>query len=76
MHYFFCILIQHLDEVYVVLGTRELCQLVVSPLQVSDFMPQTLHVTLGCVKCCLLIAGDEFAHFLLHSFNGTKHVTK
>lgn len=39
----------HLNEVDVVLCARQLRQLIVSPLQISDLLPQTVHVAICCV---------------------------
>lgn len=66
----------YLDEVDMVLGAGQLCELIVSPLQVSDLLIQTIHVALGCVERHFLIGRNQLGHFLLHPFDGVKHVSE
>lgn len=68
--------VSYLDEVDVVLSAGQLGDLVVSPLQISDLMGETLHVALCVVECCSLVGGDELGHLLLHPLNGAHHVAK
>lgn len=67
---------RYLDEVDVVLSAGQLGDLCVPPLQISNLISQTLHVTFCVVECRSLVAGDQFGHLLLHSLNGAHHVPK
>lgn len=60
----------------VVLSARQLRDLAISPLQISNLMAQTLHVALSIVECCPLVGGDQLSHFLLHPFDGAYHVSE
>lgn len=71
-----CAAAGYLDEVDVVLSARQLGDLTVSPLQVSDFMGQTLHVAFCVVECCPLVGCYELGHLLLHPLDGAHHVTE
>ena len=68
--------VSYLDEVDVVLRTGQLGDLVVSPLQVSDLVAQSLHVALRVVECCPLVGGNQLGHLLLHPLDGAHHVTE
>lgn len=70
------VVVRYLDEVDVVLSAGQLCDLAVSPLQISDLVAQTLHVALRVVECCPLVGGDQLGHLLLHPLNGAYHVAK
>lgn len=69
-------MVSHLDEVDVVLGARQLRDLLVPPLQVGDLVGQALHVSLGVVERRPLVGGDELGHLLLHPLDGANHVAE
>lgn len=60
----------------VVLGAGQLGDLVVSPLQISDLVGQTLHVALCVVQRRPLVGGDQLGHLLLHPLDGAHHVAE
>lgn len=68
--------VPHLDEVDVVLSARQLCDLLVPPLQIGDLVGQTLHVALRVVQRRPLVGGDQLGHLLLHPLDGTDHVAE
>lgn len=66
----------YLDEVDVVLSAGQLGDLIVSLLQVSNLIGQTLQMAFGVVECRPLVGGDQLGHLLLHPLDGAHHVAK
>lgn len=69
-------MVTHLDEVDVVLGARQLRDFLVPPLQVGDFVAQTLHVSMGIFERRLLVGGDQLGQLLLRPLDGANHVAE